>query len=480
MKKNQCGLTMPKLYFVILILLFIWAVIAWWSANRLSFTAHREKKSPSGRKNPGYARTRNILNMLAPASGSAEYCDLSFTSDMENYKCLVPISASPSYSASIRLLTRSEFNYLRLLDAYGSHAFAMFPNDQEDIVWAGRRFNNLHEIYNALIVAKACGRMVVLPRRLSEGSTSVKINGLTSFFDCVDFRRGDDERSRTWWEGVSQEDQMKFCDVSVTAEMESQETSRYYRNRGKSMFTGQNTAKFDAVRAEAKRYALAYWGMASKGSYRCRPCEERSSQKVVAHVRSGDVFDSSISSDTTGHKGQPPLNFYVQAILHSGANEVTVIAEDWSNPILSALKEFDWDGKKSQIKLDFRVGEDYEEDLRLMFCADVVVIGNTSIAASLPFWPNLKAGYIGRTVDIDGVVTPHESKPLVTIPLPCERCETIDEPWLQPLFKEMGIRAKIFGYVAFEDYEPFQNWRVSRDQVDQMLTYNRGTLVAMN
>ena len=55
---------------------------------------------------------------------------------------------------------------------------------------------------------------------------------------------------------------------------------------------------------------------------------------LVVHIRSGDIFDN----NTEHHKyGQPPCNYYLDAISMRNWSKVIVIAEDRKNPCGSDL-----------------------------------------------------------------------------------------------------------------------------------------------
>ena len=55
---------------------------------------------------------------------------------------------------------------------------------------------------------------------------------------------------------------------------------------------------------------------------------------LVIHIRSGDIFDSKLIHSKYG---QPPLSFYLLAINHFQPKSITLIFEDFKNPIINLL-----------------------------------------------------------------------------------------------------------------------------------------------
>lgn len=89
---------------------------------------------------------------------------------------------------------------------------------------------------------------------------------------------------------------------------------------------------------------------------------------VVAHLRSGDVFDR---PDPNRTYGQPPLAFYLSAVLARPSRRVWLVYENQANPVIPALAT-----RLRALGVDVvEQSASLAEDLRVMLSARRLVIG---------------------------------------------------------------------------------------------------------
>jgi hypothetical protein len=97
---------------------------------------------------------------------------------------------------------------------------------------------------------------------------------------------------------------------------------------------------------------------------------------VVAHLRSGDIFER---PDPNRNYGQPPLSFYLAAILARPSRRVWLVYENQANPVISALA--------ARLRaLGAEVVEQsasLAEDLRVMLTARRLVMGYGTLTDSV-------------------------------------------------------------------------------------------------
>lgn len=383
--------------------------------------------------------------------------------------------------------------------------------------WAGRRFNNLKQIYMALVSARACGMAVVLPRATVDRSPGM--------FNCVDYRGSRPIAGVKGKGNISfpQFDRDEFCDFSVLEDIDKNETSlanavsQYWHSwrdwhgwRDYKVFPFQvPDPYFSGVAMEAKRTTLAYGGVTS-GSYKCQPCSEGgdgvnangilNNDTIVAYVRGGDIFEG--EGKVARQKGQPPLDFYVQAIRHSNATRVVVVSMDRRNPVVQALEGYDWTGDGgAPIKVITRVGDEFDVSLRLIFCTRKLILGNTSMAILALFGPNAGLIYIGRMSIRNSAgnagADPLSLKTRSPTSSPQNGTDTAIAPlvkgntvtrgtWVMPNERQTGPLLatvpglRVYGYASGMEYSPYNHkWTMSGHQMRQMVEYKGGALVRL-
>eukprot|EP00903_Cladosiphon_okamuranus_P013122 g12238.t2 len=110
----------------------------------------------------------------------------------------------------------------------------------------------------------------------------------------------------------------------------------------------------------------------------------RGAGTLVLHVRSGDVFiDAPLSS-----YGQPPLQFYLQAIHHAKWDRVDVVTNGQEkgglSPVIHALEAMSSAGELPTT-INFHTNRSMEEDLRSMICADGLGLAISTLADFVGF-----------------------------------------------------------------------------------------------
>ena len=115
---------------------------------------------------------------------------------------------------------------------------------------------------------------------------------------------------------------------------------------------------------------------------------------LVAHVRSGDIFESGSHAEY----GQPPLTFYLKAWEHSGLPRLLMIAKDAQNPVVQVARQLQghitrWTASASRLHSLEVQHSSWEEDLGTLLCAQHVVLSRSSINTLLLTSPNLHSAY---------------------------------------------------------------------------------------
>lgn len=91
--------------------------------------------------------------------------------------------------------------------------------------------------------------------------------------------------------------------------------------------------------------------------------------ELVIHIRSGDIF-----KNRTVHKsyGQPPLSFYILAINYLNPSSITLIFEDYANPVIYSLISFI---KSLNCHLKINNSNILREDVTSIFKAKSLIFG---------------------------------------------------------------------------------------------------------
>lgn len=101
---------------------------------------------------------------------------------------------------------------------------------------------------------------------------------------------------------------------------------------------------------------------------------EHLQNKLVAHVRQGDIFKADYNSAVHQWYGQPPLSFYLSAIAHKRWDEVIILSEPTEtdqSPIFTALEMLQQTGL-SNVPISFQ-SSSWDYDFRTLMCAKNVV-----------------------------------------------------------------------------------------------------------
>ena len=91
---------------------------------------------------------------------------------------------------------------------------------------------------------------------------------------------------------------------------------------------------------------------------------------LLIHIRSGDIFRFK-----TAHKkyGQPPLAFYILCINHKKPKSITLVFEDYSNPVIRLLISYI---NSINCKLKLNNINNLKKDVSSILNAKTVVLGN--------------------------------------------------------------------------------------------------------
>lgn len=153
---------------------------------------------------------------------------------------------------------------------------------------------------------------------------------------------------------------------------------------------------------------------------------------LVIHLRSGDVF----RPDPHPQYGQPPLSFYTKILDHRDWENVTLVRQDATHPLESALAS---EIARRGIELQLRSGS-FDEDLNFLLSASTLVSSlGTFVPAVVGLSKNIKSLYEFEA--------PHRVARSVST------WRVTDEPG--------DYRSQLLS----------QNWEGSKEQIDLMLNY---------
>lgn len=118
---------------------------------------------------------------------------------------------------------------------------------------------------------------------------------------------------------------------------------------------------------------------------RCHPgyCNglEHLKDKLVAHIRQGDVFPANFNS-THVHPlyGQPPLSYYLAAFNHRPWSEVIVVSAPTTdvNPVWAQLEVLNSSGI-AKLPIQFQASASWGQDFRTMMCAPNFVESHSTL-----------------------------------------------------------------------------------------------------
>lgn len=96
---------------------------------------------------------------------------------------------------------------------------------------------------------------------------------------------------------------------------------------------------------------------------------------LVIHIRSGDIFEDNFKNKNFG---QPPLQFYILAIMKKKWDSVTILTIGSSNPVYLALESIGKTGVLGR-NIRFLNNRSLYEDVKDMICADGLVLARSSL-----------------------------------------------------------------------------------------------------
>lgn len=109
----------------------------------------------------------------------------------------------------------------------------------------------------------------------------------------------------------------------------------------------------------------------------------RNQNTLVAHVREGDIFKSGYSSVPARCYGQPPLSYYLRAVLHRKWDSVLLVGDkSHYGPVRSGLQNLVRLGLLREFNITFQASS-WSNDIRTLLCAKNLVTSRSSL---LPFW----------------------------------------------------------------------------------------------
>ena len=113
-----------------------------------------------------------------------------------------------------------------------------------------------------------------------------------------------------------------------------------------------------------------------------------SEDTLVAHVRSGDIFDEDIHPKYA----QPPLAFYLAAWRHSGLRRLRVVAQDDKSPVVQLFRLLELQQVGGRGALTVQTGA-WIDDLRTLMCARHLALSTSSLRFVLLSNPGLISVY---------------------------------------------------------------------------------------
>lgn len=128
----------------------------------------------------------------------------------------------------------------------------------------------------------------------------------------------------------------------------------------------------------------SYLGICNPGY--CLSEWEENSGALVAHVREGDVFQEGHKSVDAPCYGQPPVSYYIRAMLHETWNKVIFVGEPGPfGPFRSAITMLNSTGIFHGLKIQLQASNVWSNDLRTLMCSQYLVTSRSSLIPALSF-----------------------------------------------------------------------------------------------
>jgi hypothetical protein len=158
--------------------------------------------------------------------------------------------------------------------------------------------------------------------------------------------------------------------------------------------------------------------------------------KLVAHIRQGDLYPKNFTMPSNRGYGQPPLGYYLSAFGARDWDEVIVVAEPSNWGPIAHLLHILAQANVSRAPVRFQMGE-WSDDLRTLMCAanivessstihDLLVLGRSEIYYSYRCFPNEYKDRKVYKIPITGVYAPFKQS------------SNSMEEWLDILFHGTG------------------------------------------
>lgn len=108
---------------------------------------------------------------------------------------------------------------------------------------------------------------------------------------------------------------------------------------------------------------------------------------TVAHVR---TLDMDASKSVHPAYGQPPLSFYLRAWNHTGDPVLHVVHKDLSSPVARAFEVL---RRSANIPIKMHSHRAFDDDLRILLCAEHLIMSHSSLIFLVAMNPHLKRIY---------------------------------------------------------------------------------------
>ncbi len=145
-------------------------------------------------------------------------------------------------------------------------------------------------------------------------------------------------------------------------------TTKYHPN--KNYISGNFFSHFNFIKLQNPEFPIQRINYASSILSNYSLKNYNSNTELVIHIRSGDIFKA-----RTVHKnyGQPPLSFYILIITKINPSSITLIFEDYANPVINLLISYI---KSTDCNLKLNNTNCLKEDISCILNAKSVIFGN--------------------------------------------------------------------------------------------------------
>ena len=138
----------------------------------------------------------------------------------------------------------------------------------------------------------------------------------------------------------------------------------------KNYLSGNFFSHFNFIKLQNSKFPIERINYASAilGNYCLK--NYKSNTELVIHIRSGDIFKA-----RAVHKnyGQPPLSFYILTISTINPSSITIIFEDYANPVINLLTSYI---RSIGCNLKLNKSNSLREDVSCILNAKSVIFGN--------------------------------------------------------------------------------------------------------